>query len=347
MYMAKSLGKNRHAVFAPSMHLAIQERLDLKADLLHAVAAGDEFEVYYQPIVTLDTGVIVGLEALARWNHPTRGMLEPATFIALAEEVGAIVPIGRSVLNQACRDARQWSDDFEQPLSVSVNVSARQLDDPDFVADVQEALRDADLSAERLVLEITESELMPDIDHSVKVLQTLKDLGVRIALDDFGTGYSSLSQLQRLPVDIVKVEQNFAGTLRNPNTHPVLVQAVMDIGKTMRLTTVAERIETHDQLRQLQSLDCPLGQGYLFSHPSQRTQSTSSSPTSRTTPTTRASRGNGRRVARRAAFDDGFTSTRQHGRHVKTPRTKLDANGRQQRWRVGSVGRPSNTHATR
>jgi diguanylate cyclase (GGDEF)-like protein/PAS domain S-box-containing protein len=267
MYVAKGLGKNRHVAFAPSMHLAIQERLDLKADLLHAVAAGDEFEVYYQPIVTLDAGAIVGLEALARWNHPTRGMLQPATFIALAEEIGAIVPIGRFVLNQACQDARRWSDDFEQPLSVSVNVSTLQLDNADFVADVRQALRDADLSPDRLVIEITESELMHDVEHSVKALQTLKDLGIRIALDDFGTGYSSLSQLQRLPLDIVKVEQNFAGTLQNPNTHPGLVQAVMDIGKTMRLTTVAERIETQDQLHQLQKLDCPLGQGYLFSHP--------------------------------------------------------------------------------
>jgi EAL domain-containing protein (putative c-di-GMP-specific phosphodiesterase class I) len=249
------------------MQLAIQERLDLKADLLRAVAAGDEFEVYYQPIVTLDAGAIVGLEALARWNHPTRGMLQPASFIALAEEIGAIVPIGRFVLNQACRDARSWSDDSDQHLSVSVNVSTLQLDNPDFVADVREALRDADLAPDRLVIEVTESELMHDIDHSVTALQSLKDLGVRIALDDFGTGYSSLSQLQRLPVDIVKVEQNFAGTLRDPDTHPGLVQAVMDIGKTMRLTTVAERIETQDQLRQLQKLDCPLGQGYLFSHP--------------------------------------------------------------------------------
>ena len=267
MYMAKGLGKNRHAVFAPSMHLAIQERLDLKADLLRAIAAGDEFEVYYQPIVTLDAGVIVGFEALARWNHPTRGLLEPATFIALAEDIGAIVALGRLVLNQACLEARRWSEDFDQALSVSVNVSASQLDDEGFVTDVLSALRTADLPRELLVLEVTESELMHDVEHSIRALQALKDLGVRIALDDFGTGYSSLSQLHRLPVDIVKVEQTFAGSLRHPHTHPGLVQAVLDIGKTMRLTTVAERIETRDQLRELQGLDCTLGQGYLFSRP--------------------------------------------------------------------------------
>ena len=267
MYMAKGLGKNRHAVFAPSMHLATQERLDLKADLLRAVAAGDEFEVYYQPIVTLDAGAIVGFEALARWNHPTRGLLEPATFIALAEDIGAIVALGRLVLNQACLEARRWSEDFDHTLSVSVNVSARQLDNEGFVTDVSAALHNANLPPGLLVLEVTESQVMLDVEHSVRALQALKDLGVRIALDDFGTGYSSLSQLQRLPLDIVKVEHNFAGSLRHPSTHPGLVQAVMDIGKTMRLTTVAERIESRDQLRELQGLDCTLGQGYLFSRP--------------------------------------------------------------------------------
>src|SRR5665213_1662498 len=267
MYMAKGNGKNRHALFDPTMHLAIQERLDLKADLLRAVAEGHEFEVHYQPIVTLDTGEIVALEALARWNHPSRGMLEPAAFIPLAEEIGAIIPLGRSILNQACQEARQWADDFDQPLSVSVNVSALQLDNGDLLADVRNALHDSGLPAERLVLEVTESEVMRDIERAANTLQALKALGVRIALDDFGTGYSSLSQLQRLPVDIVKVDQSFAGSLRQPSTHPGLIQAVMDIGKTMRLTTVAERIETPEQLRQLQELNCSLGQGYLFSRP--------------------------------------------------------------------------------
>jgi diguanylate cyclase (GGDEF)-like protein/PAS domain S-box-containing protein len=267
MYMAKGQGKNRHATFHPSMHLAIQERLDLKADLLRAVEAGDQFEVYYQPIVTLDTGTIAGLEALVRWNHPVRGLLEPAAFMALAEEIGAIVPIGRSVLNQACVQARRWTDDFAQALPVSVNVSARQLDTPEFVAEVRGALETTGLPAERLVLEITESELMTDIDHSVQSLQALKDLGVRIALDDFGTGYSSLSQLERLPIDIVKVERSFAGALRDPGTHSGLVQAVMDLTQTLHLTTVAERIETREQLHELQDLDCPLGQGFLFSRP--------------------------------------------------------------------------------
>jgi diguanylate cyclase (GGDEF)-like protein/PAS domain S-box-containing protein len=267
MYMAKGHGKNRHAVFDPSMQLAVQQRLDLKADLLRAVAAGNEFEAYYQPVVTLETGVIVALEALARWNHPTQGVLEPDAFIPLAEELGAIVAIGRSILNQACHEASRWAEDFEQPLSVSVNVSAVQLENADLAEDVRKALQDSGLAPERLVLEITESEVMRDIDRSAQTLASLRELGIRIALDDFGTGYSSLSQLQRLPIDIVKVEQDFAGSLRDPGTHPGLIQAVMDIGKTMSLTTVAERIETPEQLRRLQELNCPLGQGYLFSRP--------------------------------------------------------------------------------
>lgn len=267
MYTAKGHGKNRHALFDPSMHLAIQERLDLKADLLRAVAQGDAFEVYYQPIVTLETGEIVALEALARWNHPTRGMLEPDAFIPLAEEIGAIIPIGRSILRQACHQASQWAEDFDQPLCVSVNVSALQLVDATLAEDVREALHDSHLPADRLVLEVTETEVMRDVDGATETLEALKALGVRIALDDFGTGYSSLSQLQRLPIDIVKVEQGFAGSLRQPGTHPGLIQAVMDIGKTMSLTTIAERIETPEQLRQLQDLNCPLGQGFLFSRP--------------------------------------------------------------------------------
>ena len=267
MYKAKTHGKNRHAAYDPSLHLAIRDRLELKADLLRAEAAGDQFEVYYQPIVTLDEGVIVGLEALVRWNHPTRGLLQPGAFIALAEEIGAIGSIGRTVLNQACRQARRWSDDFNRPLPVAVNVSARQLDDPHFVGYVRDALSGAGLSADRLVLEITETELMTDPDHSARSLQTLRDLGVRIALDDFGTGYSSLSRLQRLPIDIVKVERNFAASLHNPSTQSALIQTVLDIAKTMHLTTIAERIETRDQLHQLQELACPMGQGFLFSHP--------------------------------------------------------------------------------
>jgi EAL domain-containing protein (putative c-di-GMP-specific phosphodiesterase class I) len=171
------------------------------------------------------------------------------------------------VLGQACRQARRWSDDFDRPLPVSVNVSARQLDNPGFVEDVRAALRDADLCANRLVLEITESELMANIDRAAQSLQSLKRLGVRIALDDFGTGYSSLSHLEQLPIDIVKVERNFAGTLRDSSAHSGLIQAVMDIAQTMHLTTVAERIETPEELHQLQDLDCPLGQGFLFSRP--------------------------------------------------------------------------------
>jgi diguanylate cyclase (GGDEF)-like protein/PAS domain S-box-containing protein len=267
MYMAKGEGKNRHAVLDPAMHSAIHERLELKADLLCVGSAVEQFEVYYQPIVTLDTGAIVGLEALVRWNHPTRGLLEPDKFMALAEENGAIVTIGRAVLNQACREARRWSDDFDQLLPVSVNVSARQLDTPEFVEDVREALRESGLAPDRLVLEITESELMANIERAVQSLETLKALGVRIALDDFGTGYSSLSQLARLPIDIVKVERDFSGGLGDPQTHSALVQAVMEIAHSMHLTTVAERIETHDQLHELQGLACPLGQGFLFSHP--------------------------------------------------------------------------------
>jgi diguanylate cyclase (GGDEF)-like protein/PAS domain S-box-containing protein len=267
MYAAKGEGKGGWALYRSEMHVATEERLQLKADLVKALASGDQLELYYQPVVALDGGGIVGLEALLRWNHPTRGQIPPAGFIPLAEETGAIVPIGRWVLREACRQGGAWVGESGKRLSISVNVSARQLDDADLLEDVRAALSDSGLSPQRLVLEVTESELMRNVDGATKTLRAIKDLGVRIAIDDFGTGYSSLSQLERLPVDILKVDRSFAGTPEDRAEHAKLLRAVMEIGDSLRLSTIAEGIETEEQLEELRTLEYPLGQGFLFSRP--------------------------------------------------------------------------------
>jgi diguanylate cyclase (GGDEF)-like protein/PAS domain S-box-containing protein len=267
MYSAKAAGKGGLAVYRSELRSAIQDRLQLKTDLARAVTAGDQFELHYQPIVTLDSGAIVGLEALLRWNHPTRGMIAPNDFIPLAEETRAIVPIGRWVLREACRQGRRWLDASGRDLTFAVNVSARQLDADCLVDDVRAALDEADLEPERLVIEITESELMTNVEHAVETLAALRELGVRIAVDDFGTGYSSLSQLQSLPVDILKVDRVFAGKLREDSHDAGLLRAVLEIGESLQLSTIAEGIETAEQWDELKALACPLGQGYLFAKP--------------------------------------------------------------------------------
>jgi diguanylate cyclase (GGDEF)-like protein/PAS domain S-box-containing protein len=267
MYAAKGEGKGRWTAFRPEMHLATEERLQLKSDLAQAVRAGDQFELFYQPLVALDAGSVVGLEALLRWNHPTRGRLQPEEFVPLAEETGAIVPIGRWVLEESCRQGRAWVDSSGKGLLISVNVSARQLNSPGLAQDVRAALARSGLPAERLVLEVTETELMRHVERAIGVLAEIRELGVRVAIDDFGTGYSSLSQLERLPVDILKVDREFAGAPRDPGEHSKLLRAVMEIGDSLHMATVAEGIETPAQLEELRGLHYPLGQGFLFSQP--------------------------------------------------------------------------------
>ena len=267
MYAAKGDGKGRWTAFRPEMHVATEERLQLKSDLAQAVRAGDQFELFYQPLVALDAGSVVGLEALLRWNHPSRGRLEPEEFLPLAEETGAIVPIGRWVLEESCRQGRAWVDSSGKGLMISVNVSARQLSSPGLAQDVRAALARSGLPPERLVLEVTETELMRDVERAIAVLAEIRELGVRVAIDDFGTGYSSLSQLERLPVDILKVDREFAGAPRDPGEHSKLLRAVMEIGDSLHMETVAEGVETPEQLEELRGLHYPLGQGFLFSRP--------------------------------------------------------------------------------
>jgi diguanylate cyclase (GGDEF)-like protein/PAS domain S-box-containing protein len=266
MYTAKSNGKNRIEVFQPSMHAAAIARLALKGDLERALER-NEFFLVYQPIVRLGTGEIAGAEALVRWRHRDRGTVEPASFIPVAEETGLIVPLGRWVLEQACHQAREWNASSHRGVTMSVNVSGRQLVEPGFVDDVRDILRSSGLEAGLLTLELTESVLMRDAEATTAMLRRLKALGVRIAIDDFGTGYSSLNYLRRFPIDELKIDRSFVEGLREGPEQAAVVLSILKLGDTLGLDTIAEGIEDDAQLAELKILGAQFGQGYLFARP--------------------------------------------------------------------------------
>ncbi|MFA9446789.1 putative bifunctional diguanylate cyclase/phosphodiesterase, partial [Egicoccus sp. AB-alg6-2] len=268
MHLAKESGRDRFEVFETSMHVRVVERLELEADLALALQRG-ELELHYQPIVALADQRITSYEALLRWNHPTRGLVPPNRFIPLAEQSGVIVPIGRFVLREACRQLAEWRRDLPsaRTLSVSVNVSMHQITDCDLVTDVREALEQAGLPAAALTLELTESALVRDTESTIATLTELKSLGVRIAIDDFGTGYSSLAYLHRFPVDVLKIDRSFVTSVASGRQSPALASAIVDLGRSLNLLTVAEGIEHDAELDQFRRLDCTHGQGFLFSRP--------------------------------------------------------------------------------
>ncbi|MDX6508225.1 MAG: hypothetical protein QOG06_2869 [Gaiellaceae bacterium] len=264
MYMAKRDSKGSYRVFEPAMHERVVERLELRAELQQAIDS-DQLELHYQPVVRLQGHEILGVEALLRWNHPTRGTIPPDQFIPLAEETGLIIGMGRWVLNEACREGvvLQRKFDRKQPLGISVNLSVRQLQSDSIVSDVRNALESSGLPPSSLVLEITESVMMADTEFAVQRLCDLKNLGVRLAMDDFGTGYSSLSYLSRFPVDILKMDRSFVGSGENV----ALQSAIIALGESLELDVIAEGIELEEQERSLHDLGCEIGQGFLFARP--------------------------------------------------------------------------------
>ncbi len=267
MYAAKGKGKGRFEVFEPGMYSTAMRRMSVEEDLRRAVA-NEEFTLHYQPVIELSTNKITGLEALVRWQHPQRGLVPPAEFISVAEDTGLIVPIGRWVLREACRQVRAWQADRAVPLTVriSVNISVKQLEDPAFVADVAQALRDSGLPPDALILEITETVLAQDPIATDTLLKGLKQLGVQVAVDDFGVGYSSLNYLRRLPVDIVKIDRAFVGSLPRP-AEMALTSAIIALSKALKLQTLAEGVERAEQAGELRALGCDSAQGYLFAKP--------------------------------------------------------------------------------
>ena len=268
MYLAKGQGKARYAVFESAMHEAAIQRLELEADLRGALVRG-EFFLLYQPVVRLGDGSIAGMEALVRWKRAGGEVVCPDAFIPAAEETGLIGEIGHWVLQEACRQAAAWQAEYRPTpaLRLSVNFSARQLQDPEIVKDVERVLVAAGLEPGCLVVEITESLLISEPDVAVQRLGDLRHLGVRLAIDDFGTGYSSLSYLRRFPVDVLKIDRSFVAALGGDPEDAALAHAIVKLGHTLHLRVVAEGVETAAQLAELRGLGCEYGQGYLFARP--------------------------------------------------------------------------------
>ncbi|HXA30515.1 MAG TPA: EAL domain-containing protein [Candidatus Angelobacter sp.] len=268
MYRAKVDGLGRYLVFEQQMHTVLSQRVELEANLRRAISA-DEFVVHYQPIVGLADGDLVGVEALVRWARGGEILVSPADFIPVAEEMGLIVPIGRWVLHESMRQVRGWQDRHPglHRLSLSVNLSARQLRQPELVDDIVEALKATRFDPTCLTLEITETALMRDTSRALETLDRLRALGIRLALDDFGTGYSSLSYLREFPIDVIKIDKSFVDGIARGSEEAAVARAVIELGRTLNIDTVAEGVEGAHQLEELRSLRCDYGQGYHFSRP--------------------------------------------------------------------------------
>jgi diguanylate cyclase (GGDEF)-like protein/PAS domain S-box-containing protein len=267
MYRAKAKGKACYVIFEPESEGGELERLDMELALRTAIERG-ELQLHYQPVVSLETVTVVGFEALVRWTHPERGPLSPADFIPMAEESGLILPLGRWVLEEACRQMREWQDIYPGvPMVVSVNLSARQFRQPDLPGQVAEVLERTGLDPHQLCLEVTESVMMDDAETATVTLRKLKELGTCLSIDDFGTGYSSLSYLKRFPVDFVKIDRSFIKDLGNHAVDSEIVRAVIRLASAVGMSAVAEGVETEEQMRRLRALGCPLVQGFYLSRP--------------------------------------------------------------------------------
>ena len=268
MYRAKVLGKMRPEVFVTRMHAQTLGRWQLETDLRQAIKR-QEFQLYYQPLVLLDTGQLAGFEALVRWFSPHRGFVLPSEFIPIAEETGLIIPLGQKVLQEACRQMKCWHEQFPQAsrLMISVNLSQRQFSQPNLSQQVKQALDDVGLDSRSLKLEITESMMMDDVETAIALLHQLKSLNLKLSIDDFGTGYSSFTSLHRFPVDTLKVDKTFITRIEDGGKYAEIVRTIVTLGHNLGMEIIAEGIETNFQIKVLQELKCKYGQGYFFSKP--------------------------------------------------------------------------------
>jgi diguanylate cyclase (GGDEF)-like protein len=273
MHTAKERGKARYEVFGRDMHGVVMSRLKMETDLRRSCER-DELFVDYQPIVSLENRTLIGFEALVRWHHPEFGLVPPKDFIPVAEETGQILTIGQTVLESACRKAREWQETYpaSPPLFVSVNLSVKQFNQPGLVENIANLLQEFKLPPRCLKLEITESVFSDNIEAAVGLLTELRELGVQLSIDDFGTGYSSLSYLQRFPIDTLKIDRSFVTQMMENEENLAIVRTIVALAQNLGMDVVAEGVETEDQLRLLRKLECENGQGYLFSTPLGGTQ---------------------------------------------------------------------------
>lgn len=266
MYQAKEHGRQTYRFFTPAMNIRAVERQFIEEGLRRAIEQ-EELALHYQPIIDVRTGVVIGAEGLLRWTHGVRGPIQPSDFIAVAEDSGIIIPIGRWVMREACSEAQRWSEAGLEPITVAVNVSAVEFQDEGFLTGVMDILSETGLDPSRLEIELTESVLMKRVDATAEILQSLREGGVRVAVDDFGTGYSSLSYLRKFPVDALKIDQSFIRQITGDESDATLVTAVINMARSLKLRVIAEGVETGEELDFIRAHECDEAQGYLFSHP--------------------------------------------------------------------------------
>ena len=266
MYQAKVRGKARYEIFIPTMDINAMRRLEMEMELRRALAQG-ELRVYYQPEVEIESGQLIGMEALVRWEHPERGLVSPSEFIPIAEESGLVLQIGRFVLMEACRQAKFWEDKYHSPLMVSVNLSGRHFQQATLIDEVSEVLQKTGVDPSHVILEITETTAMAGAESTIEILTKLKSLGLRLAIDDFGTGFSSLSYLKRFPVDLLKIDKSFVDGVALKGHDNAIVKAIVALGHALGMKLIAEGVETIEQLDELRALGSEIGQGYYFGPP--------------------------------------------------------------------------------
>jgi EAL domain-containing protein (putative c-di-GMP-specific phosphodiesterase class I) len=248
------------------MHRSLMAQIELEKDLRVAIEGGD-LNLNYQPIINLHTGQITGMEALVRWKHPQHGQISPIDFISLAEQTGLIVPLGRWIINEACAQSKKLFDKYGRDLTVTINISGKQLEHSAFIEDLAHVLRSVEINPGNIILEITESTMMEDTESILKLLMRIKSLGIRLAIDDFGTGYSSLSYLQQFPIDILKIDRSFVDGIESSQQKNAVARTIINLSGTLQLSTIAEGVEKTEQAEILRELGCDYGQGYFFARP--------------------------------------------------------------------------------
>lgn len=273
LYAAKESGKNIYCFYDESMNEKLLDKIETQSQL-HTAIDNKEFIVLYQAQIDLESDKVIGFEALLRWKHPAKGLMEPKEFIALAEETGLIIPIGKWVLYEACRQLKEWQDAGYTGITIAVNLSARQFKDASLVETIKEAIDKIGISPEDLELEITETIALDDITYSIDTIQQLKDMGIKISLDDFGTGYSSMNYLKHLPVTNLKIDKSFMDTVMESNNDKAIVSAIITLAKTLDLEVIAEGVENDEQVLFLKEANCDKVQGFLYSNPVTKEEAT-------------------------------------------------------------------------